>query len=292
MEKLAGTGVALATPFTSSLEVDYEGLKKLLDYTADGGVDYYVVQGTTGESATTTENEKARILRFVKENNKKGLPVIYGLGGNNTSQLLEYLQEADLNGVDAILSVSPAYNKPSQEGIYRHYITLADHSPVPLIMYNVPGRTSSNITAETILRLSQHPRIIGIKEASGDLGQCMEIAKGKPESFLLISGDDLLTLPMMSIGAVGVISVLANGFPAIFQKIVHEALKENYAEARKAAFALLKINPLMYKEGSPGGIKEVLKVKAICGNYVRLPLAEVSQDLQKEIKEICMGIGS
>ena len=285
MKKFEGTGVALVTPFDQNLDVDFDGLKSLLKHTSQG-VDYYVVQGTTGESATTTQTEKAEILAFVKENNTSKLPIVYGIGGNNTRQVLQDLKNTDLNQVDAILSVSPYYNKPSQEGIYQHYVSLADESTVPIILYNVPGRTMSNISADTTLRLARHENIIGIKEASGDLEQCMSIMKGKPDDFMLISGDDILTTSMMSIGAQGVISVLANAFPKIFREITHEALQQNFAKSSKATARLLDINHLMYVESNPVGIKEVLKQKGICDNLVRMPLLPASQSLTSDIRSV------
>ncbi len=284
MKKFDGTGVALVTPFDSDLRVDFQGLKSLLEHTAKG-VDYYVVQGTTGESATTTNAEKKEILDFVRNNNPKGLPIVYGIGGNNTAAVLETITQTDLSGIDAILSVSPYYNKPSQEGIYQHYIKIADESPLPIILYNVPGRTMSNISAATTLRLAAHPNIIGIKEASGDLVQCMEIMKGKPDDFILISGDDLLTTSMMSVGARGVISVLANGFPEIFKNITHCALSSDFYQSTLSSQRLLDINPLMYQESNPVGIKEVLRLKMVCDNHVRLPLLPASQELRSEIAQ-------
>lgn len=284
MNKFKGTGVALVTPFNNKLEIDFEGLSALLDHTTTG-VDYFVVQGTTGESATTTSPEKAKILEFVKSNNPRNLPIVYGIGGNNTQSVCNQLASTNLDGVDAILSVSPYYNKPSQEGILEHYSKIAKESPLPIILYNVPGRTMSNIAAETTLRLADHENIIGIKEASGDLVQCMTIAKNKPEDFLLISGDDLLTTSMMSIGAVGVISVLANAFPKEFEAIVHSALEGNYKKSRLESSKFLEINPLMYEESNPVGIKEVLRQKGICGNAVRLPLLSASQSLTDRISD-------
>lgn len=284
LKKFYGTGVALITPFNDTPGIDYNGLKKLLDHTAKG-VDYYVVNGTTGESVTTTKEEKAEVLQFVKDNNKARLPLVYGIGGNNTYQVLEDIEKTDLNGVDAILSVSPCYNKPSQEGLYQHFVAIADKSPVPVILYNVPGRTSSNMSAKTTVRLAGHPNIIGIKEASGNIYQCMEIARDKPDDFLLISGDDLMAVPLMSIGAVGVISVLANPFPEIFKKMVHAALQNDYATAQQESYKLLAINPLMYKESNPVGAKQVLQDLEICKNIVRLPLIAASENLKKEIKE-------
>jgi len=218
MKKLYGTGVALVTPFTDQSEVDFKSLKKLLNHTAKG-VDYYVVMGTTGESTTVSAEEKKSILQFTRDNNIKKLPLVYGIGGNHTQQVLDSIRNTDLSGVDALLSVSPYYNKPSQEGIFLHFKAIADTSPVPVILYNVPGRTASNITAETTLKLAAHPKIIGVKEASGNLEQCMRIARDKPKDFLLISGDDLLAVPLYALGAKGVISVLANAYPVIFRRM-------------------------------------------------------------------------
>ncbi len=284
MEKLHGTGVALVTPFDVDKNVDYDGLNSLLQYTADQGVDYYVVQGTTGESATTTTSEKAEILQFVKDNNVNKLPIVYGIGGNNTAAVIDTIKGANLDGVDAILSVSPYYNKPSQEGIFQHYTAIADASPVPVILYNVPGRTMSNITAQTTLRLAKHKNIIGVKEASGNLEQAMEISKHKPTDFMLISGDDLLTGPLYSIGAVGVISVLANPFADLFKEMREGAINDDFKRVQKALFQLLEINPLMYAESNPVGVKEALAVLGVCHKYVRLPLVEASETLRKDIK--------
>jgi len=284
MEKLYGTGVALVTPFNNDNSIDFDGLKRLLEHTATG-VDYFVVQGTTGESATTTHDEKQAILKFVIENNPKQLPIVYGIGGNNTSAVIDSIKNSHLAGVDAILSVSPCYNKPSQEGIYQHYITLAEASPAPIILYNVPGRTMSNLTAKTTLKLANHKNIIGVKEASGDLQQAMKISRNKPKDFMLISGDDLLTGPLYSIGAVGVISVLANAFPKHFEVIKDGAFSSDFKKTNKALFDLLEINPLMYTESNPVGIKQALKHLKVCDNFVRLPLLNASDNLQKLIEE-------
>lgn len=285
MKALKGTGVALVTPFNEDLSIDFDGLSKLLEHTAKG-VDYYVVQGTTGESATTTSAEKAEILSFVKANNKKNLPIVYGIGGNNTQSVLDSIKSADLDGVCAILSVSPYYNKPSQEGIYQHFKMIADASPVPIILYNVPGRTQSNISASTTLRLAEHKNIVAIKEASGDLTQCMAISKDAPSGFSLISGDDLLTTPMMSVGAIGVISVLANAFPEVFDRLTKAALSNDFEASAQATFELLDINPLMYSESNPVGVKHVLEVFGICRNYVRMPLLPASEELKARIKSV------
>jgi 4-hydroxy-tetrahydrodipicolinate synthase len=289
MKKLYGTGVALVTPFTETLEIDFKALKKLLNYTARG-VDYYVVMGTTGEAATLSKEEKKRVLDFVKANNSKKIPIVYGIGGNNTAAVIEEIKDTDLNGVDALLSVSPYYNKPSQEGIYQHFKAVAKASPVPVILYNVPGRTSSNLTAETTLRLANDKNIIGIKEASGNLEQCAKIVRDRPADFMVISGDDLLTLPLYSIGGVGVISVLANAFPVVFKKIKEHAFSGHYNKAKNEFFKLLDINSPMYEEGNPVGVKHVLQLMGICQGFVRLPLVNPSQALQKRIASILNSI--
>ncbi len=282
MKKLYGTGVALVTPFTEKLEVDYKGLKRLLSHTAKG-VDYYVVMGTTGESPTCTHDEKDEILRFVLENNRKNLPVVYGIGGNNTSEVLRMIKETDFTGVTALLSVSPYYNKPSQEGIYQHFKVVADKSPVPVILYNVPGRTSSNLTAETTIRLARHRNIIGIKEASGSIEQCMRILRDAPDDFLMISGDDMLTVPLYSLGARGVISVLANAYPGVFRKMKDYSFAGNYKRAAVEQSRLLDINGPMYEEGNPVGVKYVLERMGVCDGFVRQPLLPATQQLKKKI---------
>lgn len=283
MKKLHGTGVALVTPFTKSLRVDYSSLEKLLKHTAKGGVDYYVVMGTTGESTTTSMEEKAAILSFIKKHNPKKLPIVYGIGGNNTEHVLTTIEETDLRGVSAVLSVSPYYNKPSQEGIRQHFEAIADRSPVPIILYNVPGRTASNLTAETTLYLAQHPNIIGIKEASGNLEQCMQISKKMPQGFLLLSGDDMLSLPIYSIGGKGVISVLANALPTIFSKMWASVQGDEFEKAKKEQFKLLDINGPMYEEGNPVGIKYLLSKMKVAMPYSRLPLVMPSDSLKKKI---------
>jgi 4-hydroxy-tetrahydrodipicolinate synthase len=282
MKKLFGTGVALITPFTENLEVDYKGLKKLLNHTAKG-VDYYVVMGTTGESATVSKLEKKRILQFVKDNNQKGLPIVYGVGGNNTHDVIETINDTELDGVSAILSVSPYYNKPSQEGIYQHYVAIADRSPLPIIVYNVPGRTSSNVSADTTLRLSQHQNIIGIKEASGNLEQCMRIIKYMPKDFLMVSGDDMLSVPLYALGAKGVISVLANAYPITFKKMKEFAFANDFKKATQELLKLSDINGPMYEEGNPVGLKALLAQIGVCQRYVRLPLAPASESLSSRI---------
>ncbi|MDO6392304.1 4-hydroxy-tetrahydrodipicolinate synthase [Pontibacter sp. BT731] len=282
-DKLKGTGVALVTPFASNLEVDYDGLRQLLDFTIEGGVEYLVVNGTTGESVTTTTEEKAAILAFVKKHVNGRVPLVYGLGGNNTQDVLKAIQETDLEGIAAVLSVSPYYNKPSQQGIIQHYTQLADACPLPVILYNVPGRTGSNMAPETTVRLAAHQNIIGIKEASGSLEQCMYIAKHKPADFLLISGDDMLTLPMITFGAVGVISVLANAFPEKFSNMVRLGLSYQFKEASDLLFDFVDINPMMYEEGNPVGVKALLERFGVCGGAVRLPLVEATAGLKDRL---------
>jgi 4-hydroxy-tetrahydrodipicolinate synthase len=244
MKKLHGTGVALVTPFTETLQVDYRALKRLLRHTAKG-VDYYVVMGTTGEAATCSDEEKKEVLQYVKDNNSSKLPIVYGIGGNNTKHVLDSVKSTDFEGVEALLSVSPYYSKPSQQGIIQHFSTIADACPVPVILYNVPGRTASNLTADTTLRLAQHKNIMGIKEASGNLEQCMKIVKNMPKDFLLLSGDDMQTVALYSIGAKGVISVLANALPQIFRKIKEYAFAGDYSKASQQIFKLLEINSPM-----------------------------------------------
>lgn len=286
MDKLKGTGVALVTPFTKDLKVDYEGLKKLLDFVINGGVNYLVINGTTAESVTTTTAEKKEILEVVRKHVAGRVPLVYGIGGNNTQGVLETIQQTDFHGISAILSVSPYYNKPSQSGIYQHYLAIADACPVPVILYNVPGRTGSNVTAETTLKLAHHDNIIGIKEASGNMEQCMQLVKNRPDGFLVISGEDILTVPMISFGMDGVISVLANGFPSKFSHMVKLAMENNFKEASALMFDFLELNPLMYEESNPVGVKAVLEMYGICESSVRLPLMEASAGLKNKIQNL------
>ena len=285
MKKLYGTGVALVTPFDAFGDLDLKSLKKVLAHTAVG-VDYWVVMGTTGEAATITKEEKKKVLDFVKANNPKHLPIVFGMGGNNTREVLDTIAHTNLDGVEAILSVSPYYSKPSQEGIGQHFEAIADACQVPVILYNVPGRTSCNLSVDTALRLARHKNIIGIKEASGSLEQCMRIAQQKPKDFMLISGDDLLTVPLYAIGAVGVISVLANALPVVFKKMKEYSLAGNYEKASAEQFKILEINGPMYEEGNPVGVKQVLAQWGICSNHVRLPLAPASEALNAKINAI------
>lgn len=283
LSKLHGTGVALATPFTSNLDVDFEGLEKLLNHVIHGGVDYVVVMGTTGESPTINADEKKKILDFIAEKIDGTLPIVYGMGGNDTAKLQNDLKNLDTTHIDAILSANPYYNKPQQNGIIHHYELAADASKVPLILYNVPARTASNLLSDTTLELAEHENIIGTKEASGDLVQCAKIAAHKPDDFLLISGEDMLTVPMISVGAKGVISVLANLAPKPFSEMVNAALEGDFEGANENYYELLSLNDLVIKEGNPIGLKYAMKVVGICQEYLRPPLMVASKDLQKEI---------
>ncbi len=281
MNAFKGTGVALVTPFLEDQQVDFPSLERLINHVIDGGVDYLVLLGTTGESATLTSSEKAQVLKASVEYNKGRVPLMLGLGGNATQKLIDDIEQTDFFGVAGILSVSPYYNKPTQEGIIAHYRALADASPVPLVLYNIPGRTMSNLTAATTLTLSHHPNIVGIKEASGNLEQCMQIAASMPKDFLLLSGDDLLTKPIQSIGGSGVISVLANALPATFKALI----EGDDASSQQAAYSLLKLNELMYQEGNPVGIKNLLQhLGIIQTDQVRLPLLRASQGLSEKIR--------
>lgn len=273
-----GLGVALVTPFRANGTIDYAALSKVVEHQIIGGVDYIVVMGTTGESATLRQAEKQQLLAHVIEIVHNRVPVVLGIGGNDTAEVAEQLQAFELDGVDAILSVSPYYNKPTQEGIYQHYKALAQVSLRPILLYNVPGRTMSNISAETTLRLARDFRnIIGIKEASGNLDQIALILKHRPKDFLVISGDDALTLPILALGGDGVISVVGNALPKEFATLVHAALKGDLPTARAEHLKLVELITLLFSEGNPGGIKEVLKSMGLCENHMRLPLVPVSK---------------
>ena len=282
---LKGTGTALVTPFHENGAIDFDALEALIDFNINSGINFLVSLGTTGESATMTASEKAEVLSKTAEIIKSRVPLVAGFGGNNTHRVIEDINSASLEKVDAILSVSPYYNKPTQEGIFRHYEAIAQNCPLPVILYNVPGRTSSNISAETTLRLSKISKIIGVKEASGDMEQCMKIAKERPEGFLLLSGDDVLTLPMISFGADGVISVTSNAFPKDFANMVQIARDGDFSVARKIHMKLLEIMHLLFVEGNPSGIKCALKVLNICEENLRMPLIPVTEDLRSQVRK-------
>ena len=286
MDKLRGTGVALVTPFAPDFSVDYPAWRRLLDFCIAGGAEYLVVNGTTGESPTTTAAEKTELLAQAKAHVAGRVPLVYGIGGNDTAGTEALFQATDLQGITAVLSASPAYNKPTQAGLVAHYLRLAEASPVPLLLYNVPGRTASNLTAATTLTLAQHPNIVGIKEASGNLEQCLAIAAGKPAGFLLLSGDDMMTTALIACGAEGVISVLANAFPQRFSDLTRAALAGDFARSRALLFGLLELNPLMYEEANPVGVKAALAALGVCGAAVRLPLLEASDGLKARVQKV------
>jgi 4-hydroxy-tetrahydrodipicolinate synthase len=279
-----GTGVALVTPFHKDGSIDFKCLSNIIEHTIDNDVDYLVVLGTTGESATLTRDEKLAIIGFVVETVDNRVPIVLGLGGNNTQEIINCIKSYDFEGISAVLSVTPYYNKPTQKGLYQHYKIIANLSPVPVILYNVPGRTAVNISAETTLRLAYDVQgVIGIKEASGDMEQCMEIIKNKPDDFLVISGDDALTLPLISVGGDGVISVVANAFPKQFSKMVYHARRGNMRRAREIHYSLIDMISYLFAEGNPAGVKSVMETMGLCFNTVRLPLTTVSRGLQNKL---------
>lgn len=278
-----GTGVALVTPFHSDLSIDFEGVRKLVNYQIDNGTDFLVVQGTTGESPTLSMAEKMEVLEVVLDENKKRLPIVFGLGGNNTHAIGESLKNLP-KGIDGILSVSPYYNKPIQKGIIEHYKYIASCTELPIILYNVPGRTGSNMTAQTTLELAKVPNIVAMKEASGNMSQIMEILRQKPDGFGVLSGDDALTLSMISLGAEGVISVVANAFPKKFSAMVSAAMTDDLNVARPLHFDLLPVTDMFFEEGNPGGVKVALEELNIMKPIMRPPLYSVSSELEARIK--------
>jgi 4-hydroxy-tetrahydrodipicolinate synthase len=285
MSKFKGTGVALVTPFNHKEAIDFESLDRLVNHCIEGGVNYLVVMGTTGENPVLSNAEKLDVLRAVLVANANRVPVVYGVGGNNTRALAEELRNMDLEGVSAVLSVSPYYNKPSQEGIYQHFKTLSEASNLPIILYNVPGRTGSNMTATTTLRLAHDfDNIIAIKEASGDLNQVMKIINDRPEDFLVISGDDNLTLPMLALGGDGVISVSGQAFPAVFTEMVQQGLAGNINAARPLHYRLFELTNMLFEEGNPGGVKTALDLQNIMEPYMRQPLWAISYELRRRLE--------
>jgi len=284
MKELIGTGVALITPFKSDFSVDVEGLKKVVDFNIENGIDYLVVLGTTAESATLSKEEKQLVIDSIVSTNKGRLPLVLGIGGNNTQEVIEEMKSRDLSAFTAILSVSPYYNKPTQEGIYQHFAAIAKASPLPIILYNVPGRTASNMLPETVIRLANDfEKIVAIKEAAGDIVQAMRLISGCPKDFLVISGDDMITLPMILAGGAGVISVIGEGFPKEFSKMVKLGLDKKADEAYKIHYKIAPAIDYIFAEGNPAGIKAVFKSLGICGDAVRLPLVGVSDGLMTKI---------
>jgi len=277
--KFKGTGVALVTPFYDNFEIDFEAYTTIIDYVIESGVDYLVPLGSTGETATLNESEARLLLDLVIKHNAGRKPIVAGnFGGNNTLELVNKIKSYDFTGVDAILSSSPGYVKPSQEGIYAHYMAMAEVSPVPIIIYNVPGRTKSNIEWYTTIRLAEaSDKFIGLKEATGDLIQATRIIKNKPDRFFVTSGDDEVALPMVAAGGDGVISVIANAYPKEFSDMINAALEQDYVKARELNFNTYDLHKWLYIEGNPVGIKSSMKIKGLCNNQVRLPLHRMSE---------------
>lgn len=285
MQSLIGTGVALITPFKADLTIDVEALRRIVNFSIDGGIDYLVVLGTTAESVTLTQEEKELVISTIVEVNAGRLPLVLGVGGNNTLSVVEELKTRDMTAFDAILSVSPYYNKPSQEGIYQHFKEVAEASPIPVILYNVPGRTSSNMSPSTVVRLARDfENVVAIKEAAGDLVQAMQILKNKPKDFLVISGDDMIALPVVLAGGAGVISVIGQAFPKEFSEMIRLGLNRKVDEAFKLQYLLDDSIDMIFEQGNPAGIKELFQILGISDNYVRLPLVNVDQSLSERME--------
>jgi 4-hydroxy-tetrahydrodipicolinate synthase len=284
-QQLRGTGVALITPFQSDFSVDYTALERIIDFNIKGGVDYFVILGTTGKSATLSKEEKIAIINFTYEKVNGRVPVVVGIGGNNTQELIHELKTFTLDKAIAVLSASPYYSRPSQEGLFQHYKALAEASPKPVLLYNVPARTGRNVTAATTLRLAKEVKnIAGIKEASGDMAQCMEILRDRPEDFLVVSGDDALALPQIACGMEGVISVVANAFPQQFTDMVRHSLKGDFKAAKAANDCLMGVYEALFSENNPAGVKAAMSELKLIGNHVRLPLVPLSAGLHEKVK--------
>lgn len=286
MKELIGTGTALITPFNNDYSIDFDALSRIIEQQIAGGTNYFVMLGTTGESATLSSQEKSAVVSHIKKVNAGRLPLVLGVGGNNTSDVVEQLKSLDTDGLTAILSVSPYYNKPNQQGIIYHYTEVANASPLPVILYNVPGRTGSNMTASTQLELARHPNIVATKEASGNMEQVMSILKDKPADFLVISGDDALTFPILACGGSGVISVINHIFPRTFSGMVKSALQGDIIAARAAHERVLESSIAIFADGSPGGIKTMLNEKQLCGTAVRPPLWQVNDQVDQNLRKL------
>ncbi|MBZ4034846.1 4-hydroxy-tetrahydrodipicolinate synthase [Flavobacterium sp. 17A] len=286
MQSLIGTGVALVTPFKKDFSVDIEALQRIVNFSIDGGVEYLVVMGTTAENATLTTEEKELVIKTVIDVNKGRLPLVLGVGGNNTMQIVEELKTRDFSAFEAILSVSPYYNKPTQEGIYQHFKAIAEASPIPVILYNVPGRTSSNMLPSTVIRLANDfDNVVAIKEAAGDMAQAMQIIKNAPKDFLVISGDDMLALPIVLAGGAGVISVIGQGFPKEFSEMIRLGLNKKAADAFKTHYFLSDSIDMIFEQGNPAGIKQIFQALGIADNTVRLPLVSVDDSLAARLND-------
>ena len=286
MQSLIGTGVALVTPFKKDFSVDIEALQRVVNFSIDGGVEYLVVMGTTAENATLTAEEKELVINTVIDVNKGRLPLVLGVGGNNTMQIVEELKTRDFSAFEAILSVSPYYNKPTQEGIYQHFKAIAEASPVPVILYNVPGRTASNMLPSTVIRLANDfDNVVAIKEAAGDMAQALKIIKDAPKDFLVISGDDMIALPIVLAGGAGVISVIGQGYPKEFSEMIRLGLNKKEVEAFKTQYFLSDCIDMIFEQGNPAGIKQVFQALGITENTVRLPLVSVDESLAERIND-------
>jgi 4-hydroxy-tetrahydrodipicolinate synthase len=289
-QQLRGTGVALVTPFQADFSIDYIALERIIDFVIDGGVEYLVTMGTTGETPTISKAEKKAILQFTYEKVDGRVPVVVGVGGNNTAELVEELKTLSLEPATAVLSASPYYSKPSQEGLFQHYKTLAAASPKPLLLYNVPGRTGRNLNAATTIRLAREVKnIAGIKEASGDMAQCMEILRDRPEDFLVVSGDDALAFPQIAVGMDGVISVAANSWPRDFSEMIRLSLKGDLRAAKALNDRLIAGYELIFAENNPAGVKAAMSELKLLGNHLRLPVVPVSEGLQAKLREYMKG---
>jgi 4-hydroxy-tetrahydrodipicolinate synthase len=284
MQEIIGTGVALVTPFNAQGTVDHEALARIVNYQVENSIDYLVVLGTTGESVTLSKQEKKEVIHTIQQANDGRLPLVIGIGGNDTAVVVNELKTADVTGFDAILSVSPSYNKPTQEGIYQHFKAVSEASPLPIILYNVPGRTASNMSVETVVRLAAFENVVAIKEAAGDLVQAMKMIQYTPKDFLVISGDDMITLPMVLAGGHGVISVIGQGLPKEFSQMVRLGLDGKVKEAYKLHYKIAPSIDMIFAEGNPAGIKSLLEAKNSCKSLVRLPLVKVSDKLKQEIQ--------
>ena len=293
MNELRGTGVALITPFTEDRSVDVAGLERVVNYQIENGIDYLVLLGTTAESVTLTKAEKQLVIDTVVNANAGRLPMVIGIGGNNTQAVIDEIKARDLSKFTAILSVSPMYNKPTQEGVYQHFSAIAKSTDTPIILYNVPGRTASNMLPETVVRLAKdHSNIVAIKEAANDIIQAMRMIDTTPDDFMVISGDDMITLPMVLAGGSGVISVIGQGFPKQFSDMVNFGLNGNAADAYSIHYQLMPIIDYIFAEGNPAGIKAVFKSLGLCGDTLRLPLVGVSDGLRSKISAFVSGISS
>ena len=286
MKELIGTGTALITPFKQDYSIDTDALARIVEHQIANGTDYLVVLGTTGESATLSESEKVTVIHTIQEANQGRLPLVLGIGGNDTASVIHKLTHTPLQGFSAVLSVSPYYNKPNQEGIYQHYKSISASTPLPVIIYNVPSRTGSNMTWETQCRIATLPNMVATKEASGNMEQVMQIISRKPDDFLVISGDDALTFPMLACGASGVISVINHAYPALFSGMVKAALNANWAEARRLHYQTMEGAMAIFADGSPGGIKVMLNEMGLCENIVRLPLWPVNEAVEKRLRNL------